>query len=302
VRSLRGRKSEVAASVPIRVSHEEERLPNGTVAAASTVFLAGKECPFHCVYCDLWRETLDRRTPPGAIPRQLEIALGEIEHRSLLKLYNASNFFDPAAVPTEDDAALLALLGDFEGVTVECHPHFVTERCFRFAQRLEGRLQVAIGLETVHPEVLPKLNKQMTVADFDLCAAELRRRGIGLRAFVLLGVPYLEMSRQLDWCMRSVEHAAAVGAEVISIIPVRGGNGAMEDLQERGLWSPISLDLLEQALDTALERVDAVVQVDLWDLERFAGCRRCLGARRERLLGIHRTGVTVAAVECAACR
>ena len=158
-----------------------------------------------------------------------------------------------------------------------------------------------MGLETVHPEVLPKLNKRMTVEDFDRRALELRRRGIGLRAFVLLGVPYLETALQLEWCLRSVEHAASVGAEVISIIPLRGGNGAMEDLRERDLWCPISLDLVERALDAALGRTAAVVQLDLWDLERLARCRRCFDARRERLQRINRTGVTQPAVECPGC-
>ena len=31
---------------------------------------------------------------------------------------------------------------------------------------LRGQLEVALGLETVHPEVLARLNKQMTLDDF----------------------------------------------------------------------------------------------------------------------------------------
>ncbi|MCH7493928.1 radical SAM protein [bacterium] len=268
----------------------------------STVFLAGRECPFSCVFCDLWQQTLATNTPVGAIPQQLERALEEVPHRSLLKLYNASNFFDGAAVPAADDAAVLALLRGFERVTVECHPHFVNERCFAFARRLEGSLEVAMGLETIHPEVLPLLNKKMTVADFDRQARELRRRRIAVRAFVLLGVPYLALDEQVEWCVRSVEHAAAQGADLISIIPVRGGNGALEALAAQGQWQAVSLGLLEEAFELARQRTKAVVQVDLWDLERLTDCKACGPDRVARLQRMNLSAARQAPVRCADCQ
>ena len=301
VRALRGPKPPRAASGPIRVLHERERRPGGGVVEAATVFLTGNECPFSCVFCDLWQETLDRPTPLGSLPRQLEQALTEIPHRDLIKLYNASNFFDPAAVPSADDEALLGLLDGFGRVTVECHPHFVGDRCFSFADRLDGTLEVAMGLETVHSDALPRLNKKMTLADFDTGVATLRRRQIGVRAFVLLGCPFIAASDQLDWTLRSVDHAARVGAGTISIIPVRGGNGALESLAADGAWHPVSLDLVEEAFDRALELTTAVVQIDLWDIERLAHCRACFETRRARLDEMNRVGSGVPRIRCTHC-
>jgi len=271
------------------------------VVEAATIFLAGTECPFSCVYCDLWQETLDEATPLGSLPHQLGLALDEISQRSLIKLYNASNFFDPAAVPPADDAALVALLDGFERVTVECHPHFVGERCFSFADRLDGALEVAMGLETVHPDALPRLNKKMTLADFDACVATLRSRQIGVRAFVLLGCPFIAATEQLDWTLRSVDHAARIGVETISIIPVRGGNGALESLASEGVWSPVCLELVEEVLERALELTDAVVQVDLWDIDRLARCPACVDARRARLDTMNRLGAGAPRIRCAHC-
>jgi len=265
------------------VVHDRERLPNGGSIEATTVFLAGGECPFSCVFCDLWRQTLATSSPEGAIPKQLEEALESISHRQRIKLYNASNFFDDGAVPRSDEVALLGLLADFEAVTVECHPSFVGERCFQFSDRLEGRFEVAMGLETVHPEALPRLNKKMTVGDFDRAARALVERGIGVRAFVLLGTPYVEAQEQVEWCLRSVEHAIAQGAEVVTIIPVRGGNGALEELQARGEWRPVQLALLEDAFDLALEAPASIVQVDVWDLHRWSECETCAPRRAARL-------------------
>ena len=39
----------------------------GTVVDVATVFLTGRECPWRCVMCDLWRHTIVGDTPVGAI-------------------------------------------------------------------------------------------------------------------------------------------------------------------------------------------------------------------------------------------
>jgi uncharacterized Fe-S cluster-containing MiaB family protein len=97
------------------------------------------------------------------------------------KLYNASNFFDHRAVPPGDDPLIAQLLAPFVRVTVECHARLVGPRCLEFAERMDGRLEVALGLETVHPEALPALNKGMTLDDFRQAAGTLRGAGIGVR-------------------------------------------------------------------------------------------------------------------------
>lgn len=303
VRSLRRSKIPRSSDTPIGVVHERERRPEGTVVDATTVFLAGAECPFSCVFCDLWMQTLAERTPPGALPRQLTGALSAVEQRSLVKLYNASNFFDPRAVPVADVPTLLRVLDDFAHVTVECHPRFIGDRCFAFADRLQARLEVAVGLETIHPEALQRLNKQMTLADFDAAASALASREIGLRTFVLLGAPFVPEEEQLDWTVRSVSYAAASGAGTISIIPVRGGNGALESLHAEGHWNPVTLDLVEETFDHAirLNLENVVVQVDLWDLERVSDCRHCLEARVRRLAAMNLSGLKERRVACEWC-
>ncbi len=308
VHALRPAKEPVDPWRPLGWLREEERAVGGGTEAALTVFLAGAECPFTCVFCDLWRRTLDQPTPPGAIPVQLSIALAaaaEAEpgappfHR--LKLYNASNFFDPRAVPPEDDPAIAAALAPFPRVTVECHPRLVGRRCFDFARRLSGTLEVAMGLETVHPEALPRLGKEMSLADFDRAAAALVDARIPFRAFVLVGVPYLPAGEQSEWAAAAARHAFARGAERVSLIPVRGGNGALEALAARGEWTPPRLANLEAALDAALALGMGIVEADLWDAERLLACTACGEQRLGRLRRINRRGVSEALAACEAC-
>jgi len=299
VRSLRAPRRTIDPWQPIGTLWEEERAPDGGFLPALTVFLAGAECPFTCVFCDLWRETLEGPTPPGALPEQLRKALaaaGPLPTPAALKLYNASNFFEPRAVPAGDEDEILALAAPFARVTVECHPRLIGDRCLRFAERLAGRLEVAMGLETVHPEALPRLNKGLTLEDFDRAASTLRQAGIGLRAFVLVGCPFVPPEETVEWAVRSAVHALEQGAERVSLIPVRGGNGALEALG----FTPPRLDQLEEALERCLS-LSGIVTADLWDARRFAGCAECAEGRLARLERMSRSGRLEARGECAVC-
>src|SRR5690625_3594082 len=99
VRALRGEKNRMDAHTPYHFLHESERQANGEVKRVNTIFLTNSECPFSCVMCDLWRNTLDRPTPKGAIPRQIEKALASLPEADIVKLYNSGNFFDRRAIP-----------------------------------------------------------------------------------------------------------------------------------------------------------------------------------------------------------
>src|SRR4029077_4295371 len=164
------------------------------------------------------------------LARALEPLAQPFPHR--LKLYNASNFFDRRAVPAEDLPRIAELAAPFAAVTVESHANTVGPLTLEFSALLRGRLEVAVGLETIHPIAMTHLNKRLELDRFDRAAAFLAEHDIDMRAFVLLGAPYVPAEESVDWTVRTVEYAAARGARRIAIIPVRGGNGELERLQE----------------------------------------------------------------------
>ena len=282
---------------------EEERRPDGTREKALTIFLAGAECPFTCSFCDLWRYTIEGPTPAGALAVQVEKVLQSTAAPlpDRLKLYNASNFFDRRAVPLADRDRLAALAEPFAAVTVESHVNTIGSETLAFAQRLRGRLEVAVGLETIHPEALPRLNKRLELVRFDAAARLLTDHGIDLRVFVLVGAPHVPPAESADWTVRTVEYAVTRGASVVAIIPVRGGNGELERLQSLGEFTPPTLADLEAALDGCLQFTECVVTADSWDAERFASCDACRRGRIERLQRINVTGQAEARVACEEC-
>jgi len=286
---------------------EEERGPNGAVERVGTVFLAGAECPFTCSFCDLWRWTLEGPTPPGALTIQLGRALeglrggagGPLPER--LKLYNASNFFDRRAVPAEDVPRIAELAQPFRAVTVESHASMVGPEAVEFAALISGTLEVAIGLETIHPGAMSHLNKRLDLARFDRAAAFLTEHHIDLRVFVLLGAPYVPAAESLEWTVRTVEYAASRGARRVAVIPVRGGNGELERLQGLDAFAPPTLAQLERALDHCVPIRTAAVTVDLWDVARLPSCNACRSARIARLARMDVTGRTELPITCTAC-
>jgi len=141
-----------------------------------------------------------------------------------------------------------------------------------------------MGLETIHPGVLPKLNKQLTPDDFKQAASFLRSNDIDVRAFILLNPPYLtDIKENIEWVIRTVKFAFESGTQCCSIIATRSGNGIMETLAEQGLYTAPSLDTLEEVFETALLLKQGRVFVDTWDIGFLSHCPQCFSARKEHL-------------------
>jgi radical SAM enzyme (TIGR01210 family) len=273
--------------------------------------------------CDLWRHTTVTDTPRGAIPRQLADARRAVERAAapghewprVFKLYNAGSFFDPRAVPDSEYAEIAAGLGGLSRVIVESHPALVDRGLNRFIEALRTQaaaegpcappvLEVAMGLETVHPSALAALHKGISIESFTRAAAAVRHRKADLRVFLLIAPPFVPADAQDDWLIRSVDTAVSCEATAISLIPTRPGNGALEALAAAGVFVPPRLDAIERVFSLALERSrprSVRVFVDLWDLERFADCKACLPARRARLDAMNLQQVSLPAVACADC-
>lgn len=305
IRALRPPKPPVDPSVAHGAKVEVERRPDGSIENVLTVFLAGAECPYTCSFCDLWRTTIEGPTPVGALVTQLETALRAVPMPlpDRIKLYNASNFFDRRAVPETDRPSIARLVADFSGVTVESHVNTIGAPTIAFAEQIAGRLEVAMGLETVHPVAMAHLNKRLDLDRFDRAVDFLVRHDVDVRVFVLLGAPHVPATESVDWTVRAVEHAVRTGAAVVSIIPVRGGNGEMERLAALDLVFPPTLVQLEAALDRSLDIAGStVVTADLWDVALLGACDTCRAARVARMERRNRTGIGEPPIACAACQ
>ncbi len=322
--TARGPKNRVDPTLPYAWLTEPEPTAAGAVEDVATIFLTNRECPFKCLFCDLWKNTTDERVAIGAIPRQIDYALARLPPAQHVKLYNSGNFFDRQAIPAEDYAEIARRVAGFRTVIVENHPKLCGAACVEFRDLLaesakrqspEGavrgmacsesaqdtdalQLEVAMGLETVHPDALARLNKQMTLDDFRRACEFLAPNGIALRAFILLKPPFVEADECVDWALRSIEFAFDCGVRVCSVIPTRVGNGVMEQLARDRLFAPPRLAALEAVLDSGLALSRGRVFVDLWDVEHLFDCQACGPRRAERLRQMNLTQRVLPPVSC----
>jgi radical SAM enzyme (TIGR01210 family) len=284
IEKLRPQRNTLNPDIPYHFLHEEEPDANGVLQKVNTIFLTSKECSFKCLMCDLWKNTLTGSTPQGAIVKQIDYALERLPGAEVIKLYNNGNFFDPKAIPPADHPAIIERLQSYGRVIVENHPKLCGESCLEFNNQLNGTLEIAMGLETIHPQVLPKLNKQLTPDDFRQAASFLRSNNIDVRAFILLNPPYLtDIRENIEWVIRTVQFAFESGTQCCSIIATRSGNGIMETLQQQGLYTAPSLKSLEAVFEMALLLKQGRVFVDTWDIGFLSNCPQCFRARKERL-------------------
>lgn len=302
ISNLRPLKRTADPSRPYGWLNEQEPGIDGELRSINTLFLTNKECSFKCVMCDLWKDTLDTPTPDGAIPEQIQFGLSQLPKAHMVKLYNNGNFFDNKAIPPGDHSEIASLLKEFEIVLVENHPKLCNHSVLKFRDMLDGELEVAMGLESIHPDVLPKLNKQITTDDFKKAAGFLKSNGIRTRAFILLNPPFLvDPHENIEWCLKSVEFAFECGVETCSVIPTRPGNGMMDRLLEQGDFVPPTLRALEEVFNKALEMHQGRVFVDTWDLEKFSDCQLCFQCRKVRLDKMNLSQEVLAVVECEVC-
>jgi hypothetical protein len=133
----------------------------------------------------------------------------------------------------------------------------------------------------------------MTLDDFTASARFLRAHDIDVRAFLLLQPPFMDPGDVIPWTCRSIDVAFDAGAGVCSVIPTRGGNGAMEAI---GAPPPL-LTALESVIEYGVATGRGRVFADLWDIERLFICR-CSSARAARLQQMNWTQQIPAPVLC----
>ncbi|MFM7928419.1 MAG: hypothetical protein ACKO9Q_11965, partial [Pirellula sp.] len=136
IRSLRPAKPLRTAGESMGWTGEQEPDGLGGLVSCRTYFLVGSECRFTCSMCDLWKYTLrEPNTPNDSLAVQIQTLHDQVSverrsaaHPEWIKLYNASNFFDPANVPPDELDSIAKLCNGFQRVVVENHASLLSSK------------------------------------------------------------------------------------------------------------------------------------------------------------------------------
>ena len=284
---------------PAAIAREVEILPSGLPGPVGTAYLRNGRCPLSCVYCALYRQATGGPATGAEIAAQIRSARERLGPVAGLKLYNASSLFEPRSIrqTPADLAAIAAEVADLDLVVVESRSEQAA-RAPEFARRLDGRLEVAIGLEVADDALLRRLGKPTTVARFEEAAKGLRRAGILLRAFVLVQPPFVSPDRARALAVETFRVARRAGARVVSLLPVVSDHAPMERLRADGDFAEARLEDYFAAVSDCAADGGAVVLAELASLPRLPGCAACRGARESALAALNATG-RLPSVSCA---
>lgn len=280
---------------PVAAFHESELGSDGRMLDTATILIANRECPFRCIYCDLWKHTLDTPTPVGAVPQQIATAfeqLGRSEFEQV-KLYNAGNWFDGQAIPKRDHIAIADLLQSCERVVIENHPKLCDERVLAFRDLVPGKLEIALGVETVDDAILRRLDKSLTLADSELAIEFLRRHAIDVRAFLLFPPPY-QTGDIVTPAVHAVEWCLARETTAVVLIPLRVDSGIMPQLVSEGVARKPLLEEIESVAAHFSNGTGARlgrVFIDLWDADQHFRAEPNFETRLARLRRFNETQV-----------
>jgi archaeosine synthase beta-subunit len=122
-----------------------------------------------------------------------------------------------------------------------------------------------------------------------------------MRVFVLVQPPFMQPDEAVLWAQRSVDFAFDCGATAVTLIPTRGGNGAMEVLSATQQFSPPGLKTLEASFIYGLELKRGRVFADLWDADKIPSCPTCRIPRIARLRHMNLSQINLAPARCQSC-
>jgi len=147
----------------------------------STTMMLGRGCPMACKFCEDAR-TLTRWTSLG----NAEAELADIASLGYRGVYLFDDLF---AIHLPKCRPYLDLL-KASGLKFRCNVHakFMTDE-FAAALADAGCVEVAFGAESGSQQILDRIDKKTTVQQNYDCVTHLKRHGITVKAFLMIGLP-----------------------------------------------------------------------------------------------------------------
>ena len=191
--------------------------------------------------CGYAKDTLGRSATPAELAEQLDRALARYQEEPYVKVYTSGSFLDDREVDPASRAALVrAFSGRARRLLFETLPEFATSETLEpLREAFSGEVEVALGLESTHPDVLGRLvHKNAPPREYLDAGDRVRALGLRAKAYLLLKPPYLTESEAIRDVLASIVEASP-HFDALSVNPVHIQNGTVvEWMYHRGRYRP----------------------------------------------------------------
>lgn len=256
---------------PVSFWTKKERLMD-KVGKELTIILRTRGCYWAldhggCSMCGYIEDANIEDVAPQKIINQFDYAVeNTIEEIRLdsddyvLKIFNSGSFFDDSEMNEEIRQHIYKRIAKIPEITefiVESRIEFVTEEKIEEMKSYLSKkyIEVGIGLESVNDHIRNKyINKGLDFRDFintkDLC----KRKGVGVKAYLLFKPPFLNEQAAIDDCVFSIKELIKLGIDTISINPCNiQKNSYVEYLWYQNRYRPPWYYSLFECFKNALE-------------------------------------------------
>lgn len=199
---------------PIRpISHwKEKELLNGDIVISTTVILRGKGCVFAqkdpCHMCGYNIGSICEGSE-YSILKQLYSIKETLKNAPYIKIYTSGSFIDHNEINNDEMIKSIEYIHSLSKncrLLFESRPEFITHNVFDKISDVHDDIEVAIGLESLNPEVRDDLIGKRFSNDMFFNAADLLlERKINLKIYLLMKPPFLNELDSIQDILYSVE-------------------------------------------------------------------------------------------------
>ncbi len=200
-----------------------------------------------CTYCG-WGRLVARQKDMHRLKEFWDDQVRDIKPGSLerIKIFCSGCFLDPKQIVPAFRSYVVRSCEKLgvKSLIVESFPRFITPENLENMQSDKVKIFAGIGLECADDEVLKKIRKGFTLADFEKAHDILKKYGWGIRAYLLVNAPGMTE----EHVKKSVEYAAKWAEETILIntLPHYAAPIMLDWLE--GRWKPLDLKQFENAV------------------------------------------------------
>ncbi|MFC1668266.1 B12-binding domain-containing radical SAM protein [Chlamydiota bacterium] len=238
---------------------------------AVSVVMTTRGCPYNCTYCAserIWRRKVRFRSPENVLK----------EIRQVKKKYNSKHFQIRDDLFTLKKERVLEICSrinkDKLNITWQCEVRADSlDEDIVKAMRNAGCIGASVGVESGSDEILTKIQKGETTKDLEKGIVLLKKYGINVGAFIMIGFPY-EKETQLYETMNFIKRLEPDHV-IASIVTPYPGTKMYEDaiddglIENEDLWEDFFHQSPKMGLTKDREGFNLIAQEILQEVERY---------------------------------